>query len=76
MLATPGFNLSWQVTGADVAKSGDLGYTIGTYEETTAGPKGIQTTDKGKYVVIWKKQADGTWKVVLDVPNSDLPVTR
>ena len=76
MLATPGFRLTWQATGADVAASGDLGYTVGSYEETVAGPTGIQTTDKGKYVVVWKKQADGAWKAVIDVPTSDLPAAR
>lgn len=71
-----GVSLSWQATDADVARSGDLGYTLGTYEESTTGPKGTQVTDKGKYVTIWKKQADGTWKVVIDIANSDLPVAK
>jgi hypothetical protein len=29
--------------------------------------------DKGKYLTVWKKQADGSWKVLFDMFNSDLP---
>jgi hypothetical protein len=28
--------------------------------------------DEGKYVEIWRKQPEGSWKVVLDIFNSDL----
>jgi ketosteroid isomerase-like protein len=30
--------------------------------------------DRGKYLEIWKRQADGSWKVALDIFNSDLPL--
>ena len=73
MLAAPDFSISWQATGADVSRSGDLGYTVGAYQLTVAGPKGKPVSDKGKYVTVWRKQADGTWKVVIDTANSDLP---
>ena len=65
LMAAPGYALSWTATKASVAASGDLGYTTGTYELTTAGG-----TDKGKYVTNWKK-VDGTWKVIEDIFNSD-----
>lgn len=66
MAAAPGFALSWTPTKADVAASGDLGNTSGTYEMTMGG-----ATEKGKYVTTWKKQADGTWKVADDIFNAD-----
>jgi ketosteroid isomerase-like protein len=31
-------------------------------------------TDKGKYITVFKKQADGTWKAVEDMVNSDGPM--
>jgi ketosteroid isomerase-like protein len=34
---------------------------------------GKPMTDKGKYLEVWKKQADGTWKCVVDMFNTDLP---
>ena len=71
--ATPGFAISWQPTKVDASRGGDLGYSMGTYELTTHDPTGKPVTDRGKYVTIWKKQADGTWKSVTDIFNSDLP---
>ncbi len=73
MLESPSFSGGWQATKVEVARSGDLAYVSGNYEfkETDAGGKPI--TDKGKYLEIWKKQTDGSWKCVADMFNSDLP---
>jgi len=70
--ALPGFDLTWQATSAYVAEAGDLGYTIGTYE-LSFEQDGAPVVDVGKYVTIWKKQADGSWKVLVDCFNSDAP---
>jgi len=70
LTANPGFAVSWTVTQVEVARSGDLGYTRGTYELTLNDAKGKPMTEKGKYVTAWKKQADGTWKVVADIFNA------
>ena len=72
--AFPGMTLHWEATEVGAAKSGDLGYSRGTYELSFTGPKAVRVTDHGKYATVWRKQADGTWKVVLDMFNSDLPV--
>lgn len=61
-----GFSLEWTPTGSEVAASGDLGFTSGTYKATMGG-----TMEQGKYVTIWKKQPDGQWKVRADIFNSD-----
>lgn len=75
MMADPNFALQFQATKIDVAKSGDLGYTQGTYTMTMTDPKTKQPwTDRGKYVTVYKKQADGSWKAVSDILNSDLPM--
>lgn len=68
MASSPGFALSWTASKADVAASGDVGYTTGTYEMTMGGMK-----DSGKYVTVWRKQPEGTWKVAEDIFNSNLP---
>ena len=75
MLQSPGFSLSFQPVKVEAARSGDLGYSQGTYELTMNDPKGNPVRDHGKYVEVWKKQADGSWKVVADIFNSDLPPT-
>ncbi|HEV8428415.1 MAG TPA: nuclear transport factor 2 family protein [Pyrinomonadaceae bacterium] len=56
----------WQPAGGDVSRSGDLGYTYGTYEIADDTYKVIE---KGSYVHIWKKNKFGLWRVVLDVAN-------
>jgi ketosteroid isomerase-like protein len=74
MMADPNFGLSFQGTRADASKGGDLVYTVGTYSLTTSDPKNKQpVTDRGKYMTVYKKQPDSTWKAVADMINSDLP---
>ena len=73
LFAMPGFSVKWQPTKVEAARSGDLGYAWGTYELTANDPKGNPMTDRGKYVEVWKKQADGSWKAIVDTFNSDLP---
>jgi len=62
-------DISWKTTRVEMAKSGDMGYLIGTYEMTLKDG----TKDKGKYCEVWKKQADGKWRVSADMFSSDLP---
>jgi uncharacterized protein (TIGR02246 family) len=73
-MLNPDVIVSWQVTKADAARSGELAYVTGVYEITAKNPKGKPQEDRGKLVEVWKKQADGKWKVVTDIFNSDLPV--
>ena len=73
MFAAPGFAISWQATKAEVSRGGDLGYSIGSYQLSMQDKSGKPMADRGKYVTIWKKQADGSWKVTVDIFNSDMP---
>jgi ketosteroid isomerase-like protein len=73
-LLTPDTTVSWEVTKADAARSGELAYVEGVYQITARNPKGKSQEDKGKLVEVWKKQADGKWKVVTDIFNSDMPL--
>lgn len=71
MLSAPGLKISFSPTMVEVAKSKDLAYDVGTYEETVNDEKGNPTTEIGKYVVVWKRQADKQWKAVIDIFNPD-----
>jgi len=62
--------LTWTPVGADMSASGDLGYTYGTFEFSSKDKDGKAVVAHGKYTSIWKKQKDGSWKVVLDMGNS------
>jgi ketosteroid isomerase-like protein len=72
-IAAPGVSLSWQASKVEVAKSGDLAYSTGTYTLAMTDPQGKPIADKGKFMEVWKKQSDGKWKAVADTYNSDLP---
>jgi ketosteroid isomerase-like protein len=65
--------LTWTPVHIDVSKSGDLAYSYGTFEFRSLGKDGKPSVEHGKYTTIWKRQPDGTWKVVLDMGNSMAP---
>jgi len=75
LFASPGAVISWKATKVEVAKSGDLGFVSGTYELTMNDASGKAINDKGKYVEVWEKKADGKWKCGTDIWNSDLPAS-
>ncbi len=57
--------LTWQPIFADVADAGDIGYTTGPWEfRAHAGD--AKASGFGQFVSVWKKQAEGDWKVILD----------
>ena len=64
-----GYVLQWEPKGGTVAISGELGYTYGVY---ALRPSTKDTMMYGNYVSIWKKQADGSWKYVLDSGNEGI----
>jgi uncharacterized protein (TIGR02246 family) len=66
--------LRWQPDEVHVSASGDLGYSIGTYERMSKDPSGRPTSATGTYVSIWRKQADGKWRAVLDIGTPGTPV--
>ncbi len=70
-LADSTFKISWKTVHARVSKSGDIGYTTGTYEDSFKGPGGTMVNEKGKYLCVWAKQSDGTWKAIHDMWNTD-----
>jgi ketosteroid isomerase-like protein len=70
MQKVPEVLLTWKPQKAEVARSGDLGYTWGTYEVKSYSPNGEENIRYGKYLNIWKKQPDGKWKVAVDMGNS------
>jgi len=70
--------LTWEPEVADIAASGEMGYTSGPY--TLRPHRGAEPTGFGHYVSVWKKGPDGTWKVFLDAgiqyerPLSQVPI--
>jgi ketosteroid isomerase-like protein len=73
LFATPGFSLNWQVSKVEVARSGDIGYSLGAYQLSMNDANGKPMVDRGKYATVWRKQPDGSWKAIVDMFNTDLP---
>jgi ketosteroid isomerase-like protein len=63
--------LTWTPLGAEIAASGDLGYTYGTSVFKGKDKDGKAVTITGKYLTTWKRQKDGRWKVLADIGTSD-----
>ncbi|MFI5134229.1 MAG: YybH family protein [Chitinophagales bacterium] len=64
--------VQWIATKGDVAASGDLGYTYGSYTDQMKTKAGKDTTVHGVYITVWKRQADGSWKYLADM-GTDTP---
>jgi ketosteroid isomerase-like protein len=60
------YQLTWTTTDAVMGPSGDMGYTWGHFEGRSKDANGNPVTTTGRYMTIWRKGADGNWKVVLD----------
>jgi ketosteroid isomerase-like protein len=64
---------SLKLATSDLETSGDFGVETGTYEQTLQPKTGKAIHDVGKYLLVWKKQAEGSWKIFREIYNSDLP---
>jgi len=74
MVGDPALSLTFEASRTDVAKSGDLGYTQGSYKMTlTDSATHKVINDHGSYVTTYRKQADGSWKAVADIATSEVP---
>jgi ketosteroid isomerase-like protein len=64
-----GANLVWQPQHAEASRDGSMGWTWGTYEFRAAAPDGRQGVRTGKYVTVWRRMPDGSWKFAADIGN-------
>jgi ketosteroid isomerase-like protein len=76
ILTTMRGSLSWTPEYAEVSQSADLGYTWGTYVFHSEADEERSQTLFGKYLTVWKKQSDGSWKVIVDTGNESPPPER
>jgi ketosteroid isomerase-like protein len=70
------YQLTWTPTDAVMGPSGDMGYTWGHYEGRSKDANGNPVLSGGRYITVWRKQPDGTWKVVLDAGANDAPTSE
>lgn len=68
-------NYSYVFRAEKIEASGDLAYSRGVYEATRTNRKTHEaTTDQGKYITVYRRQSDGSWKAIQDMASSDLPM--
>ena len=67
--ATPGFSVTWEPEEVVVAESGGLAYTHSRSTYTVPLPDGTIQTIFAKGVAIWRKEATGDWRCVIDIWN-------
>jgi ketosteroid isomerase-like protein len=71
MFAMNSVNMRFQATKTEVSKAGDLGYSTGPYQFSYKDASGKEMHETGKFCETWKKQADGSWKCIVDIWNAD-----
>jgi ketosteroid isomerase-like protein len=59
-------SLVWHPVHGEVAASGDLGFTVGNAVFTGVREDGAKLERFSKYLTVWKKQRDGSWRYVVD----------
>jgi ketosteroid isomerase-like protein len=69
----PGLSGTWQPVTVVASRSGELAYSTGTYELSWNDPSGNRVTERGKYLEVWRRQADGSWKMIVESFSSDAP---
>jgi ketosteroid isomerase-like protein len=73
LLALPHLSVAWSPIKVEVARSGEQALLIEAYELRFGDSRGVPVTDRGRRLEIWKKEADGIWKCVVDTWNLDEP---
>jgi uncharacterized protein (TIGR02246 family) len=73
MTTDPALSLTFTPSKLEVAISGDLAWSQGSYTMTMTGPDKKPITDHGSYVTTYRKSADGPWKAVADIATSEVP---
>ena len=73
------FEAGWKnitIGSIEIGSDGDLAYHIGTYAADVPTTEGTTTRDKGKYLDVYKRQGDGSWKLQATMFNSDEPASQ
>ncbi len=70
----PGYAITMRIEKVEVARSGDLGYAFGDYQQARQDAKtGELKHLTGKWMTVFRRQPDGSWGAVADTYNVDTP---
>lgn len=70
------YQLTWTPDGGRMSPGGDMGFTWGHFEGRSKDRDGSPILTTGRYMTVWKKQPDGSWKVELDASNQEPPAKQ
>src|SRR6266576_2182057 len=70
-LKTPGFKIHWRSEKPVFSPDGRFAYMRGTDELTVPGPNGTTTTLHLRGISVWRWDADGHWRCVVDISNEE-----
>jgi uncharacterized protein (TIGR02246 family) len=74
MLDDPNLKLDFSADRIEISQAGDMATVKGSYTGTMTNPKTKKPMeDKGSYLTVYKKQADGSWKAIEDTNVSEMP---
>ncbi len=65
------YQLTWVPQGAQMGPSNDMGFTWGHYDGRSTDKNGQPVHTSGRYITMWKKLSDGSWKVAMDASADD-----
>ncbi len=71
LLMAPGVKMTFKTSGVDVSRSGDLAMQRASFQVETTDKDGKPSTETGQAVMVWRKQSDGSWKVIADTNADD-----
>jgi len=69
------YQLTWTTAGAQMGPSNDMGFTWGHYEGRSKDSHGEPVTVSGRYITVWRKLPDSTWKVAMDASATEPPAS-
>jgi ketosteroid isomerase-like protein len=76
VLTDPNWSLALQPVQVEVSSGGDFGYARGAYLLTATDPASKKVaTENGRFVVVFRKEADGSWKTVQEISNAEAQAT-
>ena len=73
LFSNPDFKLTWDPDKADVFPGDQRGYTSGKYTARFKSKEGQPMESTGRYLTVWDKQKDGSWKIIADSGAPDGP---
>jgi ketosteroid isomerase-like protein len=65
---------AFELRTEEMEGTADLAYVRGRYTMTMSPPGAPAIADSGKFLEIWRKQSDGSWRSVRDMFSSDIPL--